>query len=415
MLEPYEVVIIGAGQSGLCVSYYLSRNNVRHLVLERESKLASSWRYNKWDSFTFVTPNSMNQLPGMPVTDSDDEFMNKEQVCKYIENFSASFNAPVNFETDVQEVKKNSMGMFEVKTNSGVIIAKQVAIATSCFNKPAIPSIAKNITPDVVQIHSSEYKNPDDLKQGGVLVVGTAQSGAQIIEELVENGRNVYCATSKVIKTPRKYRGKDITRWARLVGVLDAKGLSMSELNGRFPSSPQITGKNGGHEIHLQNLAKKGLVLLGRLSGASEEVLTFDDNLAENMKYAKQSCIDWIARIDDYISDNNLDVPVADYVEPEHDSYENSPDTLNIAECNISTIIWATGYKYDYSWVKENIFDEYNYPITEQGITGIMGLCFVGLPGQDLNKSSLMYGISEHAKHISEYLMINIDQQAKAS
>ncbi|KXO07262.1 putative monooxygenase [Moritella sp. JT01] len=402
----YDVVIIGAGQAGLSVSYYLTQQKINHLIIEKDDVLASSWKNRKWDSFTLVTPNSMNQLPDFPCSQfSDDVFLNKKQVCQYIEDFAASFNAPVKFGITATKVFKNDEGIFEVITGNDTLLCKKVIIATSTFNQPSIPSIASNIPDAVLQLHSSNYKNPQSLPEGGVLVVGTAQSGAQITQELVEYGHKVFCTTSKVPKSQRRYRGKDISLWARLIGFLDMKSASLKELNGHFPASPQITGKNGGSTIHLSALMNQGLVLLGRLTNVSNEALIFSDTLAENMKFNDAAYINWKDKIDQYILDTKIDAPEPDFIEPPKADYSNAPTSLQFQKDQISTIIWATGYRFDYSWIKENVFDEYGYPDTKRGVTTCDGLCFVGLNNIDLNKTGLLYGAGAHAKYIAEHVI----------
>ncbi|SQD78012.1 flavin-containing monooxygenase [Moritella yayanosii] len=412
----YDVVIIGAGQSGLSVSYYLTQQKINHLVIEKDNVLASSWRNRKWDSFTLVTPNSMNQLPNFPCSQfNDDAFLNKEQVCQYIEDFAASFNAPVKFGITVTNVSKNDDGVFEVITSNDTLLCKQVVVATSTFNQPSIPSVALDIPDSVLQLHSSSYKNPESLPQGSVLVVGTAQSGAQITQELVEYGYKVFCTTSKVPKSQRRYRGKDISLWARLIGLLDKKSASLKDLNGRFPASPQITGKDGGSTIHLPVLMNQGLVLLGRLIDVSNGRLIFSDDVVENMKFNEAAYVDWKDKIDQYILDTNIDASESDYIEPPSADYSNAPTSIHIQEDKINTIIWATGYRFDYSWINENVFDEYGYPDTNRGITTCDGLCFVGLNNIDLNKTGLLYGTGEHAKYIAEHIITALETQSLAA
>lgn len=412
----YDVVIIGAGQAGLSASYYLTQQKINHLIIEKDNVVASSWRNRKWDSFTLVTPNSMNQLPDFPCSQfNDDAFLNKAQVCQYIEDFAASFNAPVKFGITATKVFKNDEGIFEVIIGNDTLLCKKVIIATSTFNQPSIPSIASNLPNSIKQLHSSNYKNPHSLPEGSVLVVGTAQSGAQITQELVEYGHNVFCTTSKVPKSQRRYRGKDISQWARLIGLLDKKSASLKEMNGRFPASPQITGKNGGSTIHLSALMRQGLTLVGRLTNASNEYLTFSDDVAENMQFNDAAYADWKDKIDQYILDTKIDAPESDYIEPPTADYSNSPTSLQIKEDNISTIIWATGYRFDYSWIKENVFDEYGYPETNRGISTCDGLCFVGLNNMDLNKTGLLYGVGENAKYITEHIIAALETQSLAT
>ncbi|CAM2877730.1 flavin-containing monooxygenase [Moritella viscosa] len=411
----YDVVIIGAGQAGLSVSYYLTQQKINHLIIEKDDVLASSWRNRKWDSFTLVTPNSMNQLPDFPCAQfSDDAFLNKEQVCQYIEDFAASFSAPVKFGITATKVFKNDEGIFEVITDNDTLLCKKVVIATSTFNQPSIPSVASNIPNSILQLHSSNYKNPQSLPEGSVLVVGTAQSGAQITQELIEYGHKVFCTTSKVPKSQRRYRGKDISQWARLIGLLDKKSASLKEMNGRFPASPQITGKNGGSTIHLSALMNQGLILLGRLTEVSNGKLIFSDTVAENMQFNEAAYADWKDKIDQYILDTKIDAPESDYIEPPRADHANAPTSLQIKEENINTIIWATGYRFDYSWINENVFDEYGYPDTNRGITTCDGLCFVGLNNIDLNKTGLLYGAGEHAKYIAEHIITALEIQSLA-
>ncbi|WNO10790.1 NAD(P)/FAD-dependent oxidoreductase [Teredinibacter sp. KSP-S5-2] len=402
MKSDFEVVIVGAGQAGLSVSYYLAKENIDHVILEQDSVIASSWKKRKWDSFTLITPNSMNQLPDFPAQGfGEDEFLTKEQVCMYVDDFAGQFDKEIRFNVRVSEVVKED-DRFVLRTNNGVFTAKQVVVATSAFNKPRIPEFSNAISSGVTQTHSSEYKNPESLPDGAVLVVGVAQSGAQIVDELVEAGRDVFCSTSRTMKMARRYRGKDTTKWARLMGFLEAKVPMTKELGGKFPSSPQVSGKNGGKEIHLQELARSGLKLLGKMSHADGDRLFFDSDLVENMTFIANSSTQFLKKVDEFIETEALDCPAPDYIEPPLDDYAGAPQELSISQCNISSIIWASGYQYDFSWIHEDVFDEFGYPIAERGVTQCPGLYFVGIQGVDLNKSTLLYGVGQHAKYIAE-------------
>ncbi len=397
MTQKLNTIIIGAGQAGLAASYYLKQHHIKHLILEKD-EVASTWINKRWDSFTLVTPNWMNKLPDAPVIDNDPNgFLSREQVVQYLKNYAKYIQAPVQEKTEVFSVKPNGAG-FLVSTSQGSFEAEHVIVATSIFNKPYMPAISKQIPLSIHQLHSEDYKNPEALSAGAILVIGSAQSGAQIAEELLEAGRKTYLATSKAGRMPRRYRGKDSGEWMELLGALHNPAVSVSQNNGRFPANGHLSGKQGGHTINLWNLQLRGLELLGTFSGYDHGQFHFKNNILEHLKYADTVAETFHNNIDAYIFKNNLEILTEKIESHVHDV--PVIETLDLKGSEITTIIWATGYRFDYAWIACDTFDEYGYPASQQGVSKQPGLYFVGLHGTHKSTSGLLYGVSEVAKHV---------------
>lgn len=409
MSDYFPVVIIGAGQAGLSTSYFLKQQGIEHVILEKD-QIASTWVKKRWDSFTLVTPNWMNTLAGAAaVSDDPSIFLTKQQVFEYIRGYAKSFDAPVQIGVEVFSI--DSYGRkFELRTSKGNIITDQVVVATSIFNKPKIPLLSADIPEYIYQMHSEQYKRPELLPQGSILVVGAGQSGGQIAEELLEAGKSVFLSTSKVGRLPRLYRGKDITEWMFLLGMLDASVTPLSQTEGKFIASPCMSGTKGGHPINLRELHQKGLTLLGGIQACESSLLILNDNLFDNLKYADEYFFPLQQRIDQYIIENQYNFPV----HKKGKNFHSEPDAvsiLSLEESNISTIIWATGYSFDFSWVHLNAFDQYGYPDIDTGVSKIPGLYFVGMHGNYKNKSGFIFGISEVSSKIAEIVKIYKGEQ----
>ena len=396
-MTKYNTIIIGAGQAGLAASYYLKQHHIEHLILEKD-EVASTWIHKRWDSFTLVTSNWMNKLPDAPVIDNDpNSFLSREQVVQYLKNYAKHIQAPVQEKTEVFSVKPNEAG-FLVSTSQGDFEAEHVIVATSIFNKPYIPAISKQIPLSIHQLHSEAYKNLEALPEGAVLVIGSGQSGAQIAEELLESGRKTYLATGSAGRIPRRYRSKDNTEWMSLLGILNAPAIPLSQTNGRFPANRHVSGKQGGRTLNLWEQQSQGLGLLGTFEGCKHEQLQFKNNVLEHLKCADNAAELFQKNVDDYILKNNLDTPIENIESHVHDI--PLIETLDLNNTGITTIIWATGYRCDYAWIACDTFDEYGYPVTQQGVSKQPGLYFVGLHGTHKSTSGLLYGVSEVAKYV---------------
>jgi putative flavoprotein involved in K+ transport len=401
MSEQVETVIIGGGQAGLAVSYYLSQQGRAHTILEQASQPAEAWRNHRWDSFTLVTPNWMTRMPGAEYQGDDpDGFMPRGDVVAYLEEYIERFRLPIRYGVRVSSVKPNGTG-YLVHTGEATVEAANVVIATGLYQQPNIPPVGANLPVEVQQLHSSQYRNPAALPPGAVLVVGSAQSGAQIAEELYQSGRQVYLCVGGSGRGPRRYRGKDITWWFNKIGFYDVTVDKLPSPKARFGGSAQVTGKDGGHTINLHQFARDGVVLLGRMEAVQKGKITLAPDLMENLANTDKFEADMLAKIDEYVEKNGLDVPQENLLQPQ-DGYDADVITeLDIESAGITGVIWATGYKSDFSLVQVPVLDEDGYPVQKRGVTRYPGLYFVGLPFLHTSKSGLLFGVGDDAAHIA--------------
>lgn len=405
MTEQFDTLVIGGGQAGLSISYYLTQQDREHVVLEK-NRIGEMWRSRKWDSFSLVTPNWQLQLPGFPYDgDNPDGYLPREEIVRYLEDYAAMFNPPVRLGVEARSVESNSNGDgYEIETSAGVLEASNVVVATGTFQMPSIPDFSQKIMPQVVQIHSSQYQNPDALPPGAVLVVGSGQSGCQIAEELNQSGRKVYLCTSKVGRAPRRYRGKDFIKWLDEIGMIDNTVDTLDSPEERFSPNPHVSGKNGGRTLNLHRFARNGVTLLGRLKNARRSKIKLEEDLMENLAMADQFASELKKGIDTFIEKAGIDAPEENHQEL-NDGYDCEVITeLDLESEDITSIIWAGGYDFDFSWIKFPIFDEFGYPIQKRGVTEQPGLYFLGLHWMHTLKSGLFLGVGDDTAHIAGHI-----------
>lgn len=405
MREQIDTLVIGGGQAGLSVSYYLNRQDREHVVLEK-NRIGETWRSRKWDSFTLVTPNWQLQLPGFPYDgDNPDGYLPREEIVQYLEDYTTLFDPPVRLGVEARSVESNSNGDgFKIETSAGVLEASNVIVATGTFQTPSIPDFSQKIMPQVVQIHSSRYQNTDALPPGAVLVVGSGQSGCQIVEELHQSGRKVYLCTSKVGRAPRRYRGKDFIKWLHEIGMLDNTVDTLDSPEERFSPNPHVSGKNGGCTLNLHRFARNGVTLLGRLKNARRSKIELEKDLMDNLAMADQFASELKKGIDTFIEKAGIDAPEENHQDL-NDGYDCEMITqLDLESENITSIIWAVGYDFDFSWIKFPIFDEFGYPVQKRGVTEQPGLYFLGLHWMHTLKSGLFLGVGDDAAHIAGHI-----------
>jgi putative flavoprotein involved in K+ transport len=411
MAEQFETIVIGAGQSGLAISYYLTQQNHSHIVLEKD-RIGEAWRSGKWDSFTLVSPNWTLQLPGFHYSGDDpDGYITRDEVVQYLEDYVRLFNPPVRTGIEVTRVESGPAG-FVVRTKQGDFEAANVVVATGAFQKPKIPACAAHIAPHIHQVHSSQYRKPDDLPSGAVLVVGSAQSGCQITEELYRHGRKVYLCTGKAVRIPRRYRGREIFHWVDALGLFDQTVDTLDSPAERFDPNPQLTGKDGGSALNLHQFALDGVTLLGRLQDADGTKLTIAGDLMDNLARADKPETELKPAIDRYIEQNGLQLPPDDSAPPLRAGYDSPIITaLDLDEAGITSIVWAAGYQFDFGWINFPIFDEYGYPVHQRGVTAQPGLYFIGLLWLHKSKSNLFFGVGEDAAHVAAHLLERVEAQ----
>lgn len=401
-MEKIETIIVGGGQAGLSTSYHLKKLGREHIIFEGAEKAGNAWRNDRWDSFTLVTPNWSIQLPGAHYNGNDpDGFLRKDEVVAYFERYVEKFNLPVQFETSVLEVAPLDGGKgYQVKTNGKTFQAKNVVMATGSFQKPKIPAFSANIPAGITQLHSGQYRNPSQLPEGAVLVVGSAQSGMQITEELYQNGRIVYLCTGSAPRVPRRYRGRDIFSWLLDTGFFDQTPDKLPSPKARLGGNPQVSGKNGGHSLNLHQFACDGVKLFGHIAGTQNGKVMFSPDLKENLAKVDKAEKDIIGMIDKYIETNGINAP-QETLPDLQDGYSAEVITeLDLKSANINTIIWAMGYACDYSLVKLPLTDEDGFPLQQRGITQYPGLYFIGMNWLNKRKSAILLGVNEDVEHI---------------
>jgi len=401
-----ETVIIGGGQAGLAVSYYLKQQGRPHIVLERAGQAGNAWRNHRWDSFTLNTPNWQSTLPGGEIPGSNpDAFLLRDEIVAYFESYVERFDLPVSYSVNVESVAPKVCGRgYVVETTIGIFEADNVVVATGLYQKPKLPAFSASLPPTITQIHSDEYKSPQRLPAGSVLVVGSGQSGAQIAEELYQSGRKVYLSVSRAGRVPRRYRGKDANWWQSQMGTYNRTVDQLPSPRAKFASKPQISGKDGGHTLNLHQFVRDGVTLLGRLEGVSDGRILLAPDLKENLSRADKFESDFVKNIDEFIEQNAIDAP-AETLPALRDGYHvEQIRELRPRDANITTVIWATGYSFDFSMVRLPIFDNDGYPIQKRGVTDYPGLYFVGLPWLHNAKSGLLFGVAEDAAHIASII-----------
>ena len=397
-----QVAVIGGGQAGLSASYYLKQRGIEHLVFEKKTAM-HVWQERRWDHFCLVTPNWQCQLPGHPYAGSDpDGFMKKQEIIAYLESFRKKIDAPLREGVAVLRVAPRETVGFDVATTDGGFIADQVIVASGGYTLPIIPRLAERLPASIVQIHSEQYKNPDILPPGNVLVVGSGQSGAQIAEDLHLAGRRVHLAIGSAPRCARFYRGKDVVAWLSDMKYYDMSVDQHPLREGvRDNTNHYVTGRDGGRDIDLRKFAKEGMKLYGMLDEYDGVNLRFRPTLKSALDAADRTYNNINASIDKYISDNKIDAPPPSVYKPVWEP-EDEPATLNLAAEGISAIIWCIGFQPDFRWLDAPVFNGAGNPQHRRGVTAQTGLYFLGLPWLHTWGSGRFSGIARDAEHIAE-------------
>jgi len=401
----YPVVIVGGGQAGLSMSAQLRARGIGHIVFEK-NRIGHAWREQRWDAFCLVTPNWQCKLPGYPYAGDDRHgFMLKDEIVSYLEGFAKYVDAPVREGVAVTRVSRGDSRGFVVETSIGSVTAGAVVLAISAYHVPNIPRVAERIAPATTQIHSSRYRNAAQLPEGEVLVIGSGQSGCQIAEDLHLAGRKVHLVTGSAPRCPRFYRGRDAVDWLDDLGQYDLPVDEHPKKEGvRKQANHYLTGRDGGRDIDLRQFAREGMSLYGRLQDVRDGKLILADNLAQNLDAADAVYNGICGLIDQHIAKSGIDAPAGAHYTPVWQP-QQVPTELDPVSAGIAAIVWATGFRSDWSFVDLPIFDGTGYPTHRRGVTQMPGLFVLGLPWLYTWGSGRFVGVGRDAEYLSDRIV----------
>lgn len=404
-VEKTDTLVVGAGQAGIAMSEHLSQHGIDHVVLERD-RIAERWRTSRWDSLVANGPAWHDCFPNRPFDDPDhDAFIPKEAVADYFVDYVDQINAPVRCGVEVHRATRLSAGGgFHIETSAGAFEARHIVAATGAFQNPVLPDLVPQ-TSGLTQLHSNAYRNPDQLSAGAVMVVGAGSSGAQIAEELMEAGRQVYLSVGPHDRPPRSYRGRDFCWWLGVLGKWDMQ----TPGPGTEHVTIAVSGAKGGRTVDFRRFAASGMHLLGRTERYVDGQFHFAPDLHDNVSAGDANHLALLDEADAYVARHGLDLP-ADLQErkrwPDPACLTNPTQTLDIAAAGITTILWATGYSVDYSWLQADTFDDKGKPLHQRGVSQAPGVYFLGLPWQSRRGSSFIWGVWHDAKFIADQIAI---------
>ncbi len=407
-----ETLIIGGGQSGLAMSEHLSKRGKSHLIVERH-RIAERWRSERWDSLVANGPAWHDRFPGKTFSCDRDDFATRDQIVDYFVAYAEQIAAPIRcgFEVTALRTKADGSG-FRAETSAGSIEATNVVVATGPFQRPLIPTV---VPPNsgIEQIHSANYRNPDQLRDGAILVVGAGSSGVQIADELVRARRRVYLSVGPHNRPPRRYRGRDFVWWLGVLGEWDAKVVAP----GTEHVTIAVSGAHGGHTVDFRDLAARGITLLGSASGFKDGVMQFAPNLAKNVARGDANYLSVLDAADAYVAQNGIDLPEeprARLIGPDPQCVTHPLAQLNLAAANVTSIVWATGYELDFGWMKVNAFDEKDRPVHQRGVSAVPGLYFLGLAWLSRRASPFIWGVWHDAEYLAGHIAARSNAAAGA-
>jgi putative flavoprotein involved in K+ transport len=405
-----ETLIIGGGQAGLAMSAHLSKLGTPHLLLERH-RIAERWRSERWDSLVANGPAWHDRFPEMTFSSIDpDGFATKDQIVDYFVAYAEQIAAPIRCGVEVRALHRKADGSgFRADTTDGVIEATNVVVATGPFQRPVVPTAVPADT-GIAQLHSAAYRNPAQLREGAVLIIGAGSSGVQIADELARAGRRVYLSVGPHNRPPRRYRGRDFVWWLGVLGEWDTEALAP----GTEHVTIAVSGARGGHTVDFRDLAARGITLLGSAVTCKDGVMRFLPNLADNIALGDANYLSMLSAADDYVTQNGLDLPA------EPDAHKIAPDPacvtdplpeLNLADAGVTTILWATGYALDFEWLKVNAFDEKGRPAHQRGVSVVPGLYFLGLAWLSRRASPFIWGVWHDAEYLAGHIAARRESQ----
>ncbi|MBR8190405.1 NAD(P)-binding domain-containing protein [Burkholderia vietnamiensis] len=398
-----DTLVVGAGQAGVAMSEHLGALGVPHLVLERD-RIAERWRTGRWDSLVANGPAWHDRFPNLMIDDVDpDSFATKDQMADYFVEYAKMIDAPIRTGVEVKRVVRNAGRQgFVVETSDGTLHANRVVVATGPFQRPIIPAIAP-VDPALTQIHSADYRNPEQLPAGNVLVVGAGSSGVQIADELQRSGRRVYLSVGPHDRPPRAYRGRDFCWWLGVLGLWDMEVMRP----GRAHVTIAVSGADGGHTVDFRRLAHKGVTLVGLTKSFDHGMVAFEEDLAANIAAGDENYLSLLDAADAYVASNGLDLPEeleARLIPADPACVTNPLASLDLAAAGVTSIIWATGYANDYAWLQVDAFDENGKPKHQRGVSKEPGVYFVGLPWLSRRGSAFIWGVWHDAKHVAGHI-----------
>ena len=404
MATVIDTIVVGGGQAGLSVSWHLKQSGREHIVLDR-GQVGDTWR-NRWDSFCLVSPNKLCRLPGFHYDGNDPNgFMLRDEIVDHIERYAASFDPPYRSGVEVESISVgDGTERFEIKTSDGVLKSQNLVITVGTHQHPNIPSWHKDLPNGVNGIHTRDYRNADGLAEGSVFIVGTGQSGCQIAEDLHLAGRNVHLAVGNAGRIPRRYRGRDIFEWDLATGYMTMpveqhpKGTAI-----RFMAHPHLSGRDGGRTIDLRKMALGGVQLHGKVLGTEGKCFQLSDELEETLAAVDEVCRAEVSGIDKFIEENGLNDPNEE-ISPIDWEPEPEPRLFDLTAAGVSTVIYATGFHFDFSWIDLPVFDDRGYPRYKRGVTDMPGLYFCGLHWMHSQGSGLFYGVGDDAEYVVRHL-----------
>ena len=403
-IEKVEALVVGAGQAGVAMSEHLSNCGTPHLVLERH-RIAERWRSERWDSLVANGPAWHDRFPGLEFSGDPGAFPHKEAMADYFVAYAKKITAPIRCGVEVKAVRKNAGSLgFCAETTDGIIEANYVVAATGPFQRPVIPAVVP-ADAGFMQIHSNTYRNPGQLPDGAVLVVGAGSSGIQIADELLRTGRRVFLSVGPHDRLPRRYRDRDYCWWLGVLGEWDV----ITPPQGREHVTIPVSGAYGGETIDFRNLAARGMTLVGVTEAFKDGVMHFAADLAANIARGDASYLSVLDRADAYAARNGLDLPEeleARRMRPDPSCMTDPIRELNLAKAGVTSIVWATGYAVDYGWLPAGALDEKGRPKHMRGVSAEPGIYFLGLPWLSRRGSSFIWGVWHDAKYIADQISI---------
>lgn len=416
-MNHFDVVVIGGGQAGLGIGYYLKKAGKKFVIFER-GRVGETWRSQRWDSFAVNTPNWANSMPGDPYEgDEPDGFYHRDELIEYFERYAGKNALPVIEGVTVTGVDTTGDG-FLVTTEDAAgaidtVTAANVVVASGMMQAPKIPAIRDQFPQPLVQLHASDYRSPENLPPGAVVVIGAGQSGCQISEDLIHAGRDVYLCTSKVGRLRRRYRQRDVVEWGEDMGFWDVAVEDLSDPAIEFAAQPQVSGVGRfGSTLSLQSIARDGVRLMGRLSDVEDGVLKTDGSLSEHIAFADERSAEFTRMIEDWISSNGIDAgPIEDDFNDEPadpELAESGITELDLMETGVGSVIWCTGFTADFDWIHADVTNENGRPLHTRGISSVPGIYFLGFPWLHSRKSGIIHGIDEDARFVAEHIAARI-------